>query len=249
MAYPLEPISMPHNIPTLPLYINTLTAYISQHTTITHMLLKMILPIFIISLLFSSFSYAAVQDFCVGDLSAPEGPSGYSCKKPAKVTVNDFVFSGLGAAGNTSNLIKAAVTPAFAAQFPGLNGLGVSMARLDLAPGGVVPMHTHPGASEVLIVVQGSICAGFISSANSVYFASLKKGDIMVFPQGLLHFQVNAGGSPALAFVSFSSPSPGLQILDYALFGNNLPSELVEQTTFLDDAQVKKLKGVLGGSG
>lgn len=208
----------------------------------------MILPIFFLSFLFSS-SYAAVQDFCVADLSAPEGPAGYSCKKQSAVTVDDFVYSGLGAAGNTSNIIKAAVTPAFSAQFPGVNGLGISMARLDLAPGGVVPMHTHPGGSEVLIVIQGSICAGFISNANAVYLKSLKKGDIMVFPQGLLHFQVNAGGSPALAFVSFSSPSPGLQILDYALFGNNLPSELVEKTTFLDDAQVKKLKAVLGGTG
>lgn len=208
----------------------------------------MILPIFFLSFLFSS-SYAAVQDFCVADLSAPEGPAGYSCKKQSAVTVDDFVYSGLGAAGNTSNIIKAAVTPAFSAQLPGVNGLGISMARLDLAPGGVVPMHTHPGGSEVLIVIQGSICAGFISNANAVYLKSLKKGDIMVFPQGLLHFQVNAGGSPALAFVSFSSPSPGLQIVDYALFGNNLPSELVEKTTFLDDAQVKKLKAVLGGTG
>ncbi|KAK0571722.1 hypothetical protein LWI29_020520 [Acer saccharum] len=209
----------------------------------------MILPIFIASLLFASSSLAAVQDFCVGDLSGPEGPAGFSCKKVAKVTVDDFVFSGLGAAGNTSNIIKAAVTPAFSTQFPGVNGLGISMARLDLAAGGVIPMHTHPGGSEVLVVVQGSICAGFISSANAVYFKSLKKGDIMVFPQGLLHFQINAGGSPALAFVSFSSPSPGLQILDYALFGNNLPTELIAQTTFLDAATIKKLKGVLGGSG
>ncbi|KAK2645242.1 hypothetical protein Ddye_020437 [Dipteronia dyeriana] len=209
----------------------------------------MILPIFIASLLFASSSFAAVQDFCVGDLNGPEGPAGYSCKKAAKVTVDDFVFSGLGAGGNTSNIIKAAVTPAFSAQFPGVNGLGISMARLDLAAGGVIPMHTHPGASEVLVVVQGSICAGFISSANAVYFKSLKKGDIMVFPQGLLHFQINAGGSPALAFVSFSSPVPGLQILDYALFGNNLPTELIAQTTFLDPATIKKLKGVLGGSG
>ncbi|XXG51393.1 hypothetical protein AAC387_Pa02g5177 [Persea americana] len=195
-------------------------------------------------------SHAAVQDFCVGDLSLPEGPAGYSCKKPAKVTVNDFVFSGLGVTGNTSNLIKAAVTPAFSAQFPGVNGLGISIARLDLAVDGVIPLHTHPGGSEVLVVVEGTICAGFISSsANSVYFKSLKKGDIMVFPQGLLHFQINGGGTPAIAFASFSSPSPGLQITAFALFKNNLPSALVEKTTFLDDAQVKKLKAVLGGTG
>ncbi|KAL6330724.1 hypothetical protein AAG906_009152 [Vitis piasezkii] len=207
----------------------------------------MFLPILcIFSLILSS--HAAVQDFCVGDLAAPEGPAGYSCKKPAKVTVDDFVFSGLGMAGNTSNLIKAAVTPAFAPQFPGLNGLGLSMARLDLAVGGVVPMHTHPGGSEVLLVTQGAICAGFISSANTVYFKTLKKGDIMIFPQGLLHFQVNGAGIPSTAFVSFSSPQPGLQILDYALFANDLPTELVVQTTFLDAAVVKKLKAVLGGT-
>ncbi|KAK4757893.1 hypothetical protein SAY87_019194 [Trapa incisa] len=109
-------------------------------------------------------------------------------------------------------------------------------------------MHTHPGGSELLLVVDGSICAGFISSANKIYFKTLYKGYLMVFPQGLLHFQVNAGKGPALAFVSFSSPSPGLQILDFALFANDLPTELIHDTTFLDEAQIKKLKGVLGGT-
>lgn len=201
---------------------------------------------FLFSLLLFSSSHAL--DFCVADPKGPIGPSGYSCKIPAKVTVEDFVFS-LGKAGNTSNIIKAAVTPAFAAQFPGVNGLGISFARLDLAPGGVIPMHTHPGASELLLVVQGYILAGFIASDNSVYLKTLKKGDIMVFPQGLLHFQINAKGKTAIAFPSFSSPDPGLQILDFALFANNLPSAIVEKTTFLDDATVKALKAVLGGTG
>ncbi|CAK9175566.1 unnamed protein product [Ilex paraguariensis] len=211
--------------------------------------MKMFLTIlFTFALLFSS-SQASVQDFCVADLSLSDTPSGYPCKKPSTVTVDAFVFSGLGVAGNTSNLIKAAVTPAFVAQFPGVNGLGLSMARLDLAVDGVIPLHTHPGASEVLIVIQGTICAGFISSsANVVYFKTLNKGDIMVFPQGLLHFQFNSGKIPALAFASFSSPNPGLQITDFALFANDLPTELVVKVTFLDFAQVKKLKAVLGGT-
>lgn len=196
-----------------------------------------------------SSSCINAQDFCVGDLNAPSGPGGYSCKKPDMVTDDDFVYSGLGVAGNTANIIKAAVTPAFSAQFPGLNGLGISMARLDLAPGGVVPMHTHPGGSEVLIVIKGSICAGFIDSANKVYSKTLSAGDIMVFPKGLLHYQINVDKGQSLAFVSFSSPLPGLQILDFALFANDLPSEIVEKVTFLDDVQVKKLKKVLGGTG
>lgn len=202
--------------------------------------------------LFLLFSLLVVtcnaSDFCIGDLTAPETPSGYHCKNPANVTAEDFVFSGLGTAGNTTNLIKAAVTPAFDAQFPGLNGLGISMARLDLAPGGVIPMHTHPDATEVLLVTQGSIASGFISSSNQFYYQTLKKGDIMIYPKGLLHFQINARGKTAIAFVSFSSSNPGLQITDFALFGNNLPTSLLQKSTFLDEAQIKKLKGVLGGT-
>ncbi|PWA63699.1 Cupin 1 [Artemisia annua] len=80
-------------------------------------------------------------------------------------------------------------------------------------------------------------------------FKTLKKGDIMVFPHGLLHFQVNACGVPAVAFASFSSASPNLQITDFALFANDLPSSLVATTTFLDVATVRMLKDVLGGTG
>ncbi|MED6193137.1 Auxin-binding protein ABP19a [Stylosanthes scabra] len=150
---------------------------------------------------------------------------GYSCKSPANVTANDFVFSGLNKVGNTSNILKAAVTPAFDAQFAGVNGLGISIARLDLEP-------------------------GFVSSDDKVYIIkTLKKGDVMVFPQGLLHFQVNVGGTQALMFASFSSANPGIQILPFALFKSDFPTELITQTTLLDPAQVKKLKAVLGGSG
>lgn len=204
--------------------------------------------VLVLSLALLATSHALVQDFCVADLSKSDTPSGYPCKKPSSLTENDFVYHGLGKAGNTSNIINAAVTPAFTGQFPGVNGLGLSMARLDMAIGGVIPIHTHPAGSEILVVIDGTICAGFISSFdNLVFFKTLYKGDIMVFPQGLLHFQINSGNTPALAFVSFSSPNPGLQITDFALFQNDLPTELVAKTTFLDIAQIKKLKGVLGG--
>ncbi|KAK4396854.1 Auxin-binding protein ABP19a [Sesamum angolense] len=204
---------------------------------------------FFFSLLLAASSNALVQDFCVADLSLRAGPAGYPCKKVATVTADDFAYHGLATPGNTSNIISAFVTPAFDAQFPGVNGLGVSIARLDLGVGGVIPLHTHPAASEILVVIEGTICAGLISSFdNVVYLKTLNKGDVMVFPQGLLHFQINSGKTPALAFVSFSGPNPGLQILDFALFKNDFPTELVAKTTFLDVAQIKKLKAVLGGT-
>ncbi|MED6126984.1 hypothetical protein PIB30_083705 [Stylosanthes scabra] len=208
------------------------------------------LPIlFLIPLLLSTTSHASNQDYCVADLTASDTPAGYPCKPAANVTSSDFIYTGLSEPGKLNALIGAAVTPAFVGQFPGVNGLSLSAARLDLGSGGVVPLHSHPGASELLIVKSGHITAGFVDSANSVYIATVKTGELFVFPQGLLHFQVAAGKKGAVAFVVFSSTSPGLQILDFALFASNFSTPLIAKTTFLDPALIKKLKGVLGGSG
>ncbi|KAK9902562.1 hypothetical protein M0R45_001498 [Rubus argutus] len=75
----------------------------------------MISPIFFILSLVLSSSYGAVQDFCVADYTALQGPAGYSCKEPAKVTVDDFVYSGLRVPGNTSNIHKFGFVPAVVA--------------------------------------------------------------------------------------------------------------------------------------
>ncbi|KAM5547197.1 auxin-binding protein ABP19a [Rosa sericea] len=157
-----------------------------------------------------------MRDFCVADYASPQSPAGYSCKNPANVTVDDFVYTGL--------------------EFPGLNGLGLSLARADLAVGGVVPLHTHQRATEIILIVEGTAVAGFIDSNNKVYLKTLKKGDIMVLPPGLFHFQVNGGDTPVLEFAAFSSANPGVQILENSLFQNDLPTELIAQTTFLEAA-------------
>ncbi|XP_047168388.1 auxin-binding protein ABP19a-like [Vigna umbellata] len=203
--------------------------------------------IFVLLALLSSTSDAAVNDFCVADLKGPDSPSGYQCKPPKSVTVDDFVFSGF-VAGNTTNIFRAALTSAVVTDFPGVNGLGVSAARIDIEKGGSVPMHTHSGATELLIMVKGQITAGFMTPF-AVYTKTLKPGDVMVFPQGQLHFQVNSGKRKATAFLAFSSANPGVQLLDLILFGNDLPSALIAETTFLEVGQVKKVKGRFGGRG
>ncbi|KAL9224216.1 hypothetical protein vseg_000277 [Gypsophila vaccaria] len=190
-----------------------------------------------------------VVDFCVADLSYPLGPAGYPCKNPANLTVDDFVFSGLGVAGDTttSGPFKVAVTGAFDASFPALNGLGLSMARLDIGVGGVVPIHTHR-VSELILVIEGKIIAGFIAEDNTAYFKTLNKGDIMIFPQNMLHFQVNVGEIPALAFVSLNSPNPGFQLTTTSLFANTLPYDVVEKITLIDIEEVKRLKELFGST-
>ncbi|CAJ2663430.1 unnamed protein product [Trifolium pratense] len=205
--------------------------------------MKIICAFFLFTIL--STSHASVNDFCVADTKASDTPTGYPCKPVSEITSDDFVFHGF-VAGNTNSSNPVALTPAFVTQFPALNGLGVSAARLDLAQGGIVPMHTHPGATELVIILEGEINAGFLTP-TSAYSKTLKSGDLIVFPQGMLHFLVNSGKGKASAFLTFSSANPGAQLLDNLLFSNNLPSDLVAQTTFLDLAQVKKLKARFGG--
>ncbi|OWM77306.1 auxin-binding protein ABP20-like [Punica granatum] len=205
--------------------------------------------LFLFTLLLFASKAAAQLDFCVADLSSPATPAGFPCKNPAKLTVDDFVFSSaLAVPANTSNPNKATASAVIVTQFPGLNGLGTSLARVDMDVGGSFPMHSHPGASELLLVTEGTIYAGFISSANAVYAKNLTKGDVIIMPRGLLHFAVNYGKEPAAGIVSFSSPTPGLQTTNRALFGNNLPTEVVQATTFIDQDQIKKLKAAFGGT-
>ncbi|XP_074284410.1 auxin-binding protein ABP19a-like [Silene latifolia] len=198
--------------------------------------------------LFTQSSATTVVDFCVADLQYPEGPAGYSCKNPANLTVDDFVFSGLRVAGDTSaSVFNVAATFAVDITFPALNGLGLSMTRLDIGVGGVVPIHTHR-VSELILVIEGEIIAGFIDSNGVPYYKELYPGDIMIFPQSLLHFQVNVGHKPALAFVSLNSPNPGFQFTALSMFGNDLPTEIIEKISLLDSTEVKRMKEIFGGT-
>ncbi|KAH7656648.1 Germin protein [Dioscorea alata] len=205
--------------------------------------------LFFFILFMTSFSKAdPLQDFCVADLSLPQSPAGYSCKSVSEVTVDDFVFTGFRNPGNTSNPNMVSLTPAFVAQWPALNGLGVSAAYVEIAPGGRAPIHSHPGGTELIVVIEGTILTGFISSSNKVYMKKLEAHDALIFPQGLLHFQVNSGSVKAKAIVSFSSSNPGVQLTPLALFGNDLPSEILEKVSSIDVAEVKKLKAIFGGT-
>ncbi|KNA18264.1 hypothetical protein SOVF_072510 [Spinacia oleracea] len=208
---------------------------------------KIVLLFSILVSLSSMAATTSVVDFCVADFNYPVGPAGYPCRNPANLTVDDFVFSGLGVAGNTSNIFGVGVTSAFDLTFPALNGLGISMSRLDIGVGGVVPIHSHR-VSELILVIEGEIIAGFMDSSDKVYYKTLNKGDIMIFPQSLLHFQVNVGKTPALAFVSLNSASPNFQTTTTSLFANDLPTNVIEKITLLDAIQAKKLKRIFGGT-
>lgn len=93
--------------------------------------------------------------------------------------------------------------------FPGINTQGITHARLDFDIGGVVPLHTHPRAAETLFVLKGSVYTGFVGEDNLLYASTLQPGDVIIFPKGMSHFQLNVGKEKAITFNTLTSQSPG----------------------------------------
>ncbi|XP_071721370.1 putative germin-like protein 2-1 [Rutidosis leptorrhynchoides] len=161
------------------------------------------------------------QDFCVADLNNKVLVNGFVCKDPKVVKTEDFLFRGL--CRNNDVVSNMTLTLADVTQLPGLNTLGISMAGVDFAPGGITPPHTHPRASEILTVIEGSLEVGFVTSnpENRLFTVVLQKGDVFVFPKGLIHYQKNVGNGYALGIAAFNSQNPGIITIANAVFELN----------------------------
>ncbi|CAH8353301.1 unnamed protein product [Eruca vesicaria subsp. sativa] len=186
-----------------------------------------------------------LQDFCVADLNG-EKVNGYPCKDPAQVTPDDFYFAGLANAATTTNpTMGSAVTSANVEKIPGLNTLGLSMSRVDYAPGGLNPPHLHPRASEAIFVLEGRLFVGFLTTTRKLISKHLNKGDVFVFPRGLLHFQQNPNNAPASVLAAFDSQNSGAQGVGPSLFGANppIPDDLLAKAFYLETQEVQKIKG------
>jgi quercetin dioxygenase-like cupin family protein len=204
-----------------------------------------VLCLFLALVLTGAYDPDLLQDFCVADDTSAESlrVNGFPCKDPKTVKDSDFLFQGLRNPGSTNNMFGSLITPANVEKFPGLNTLGISMNRVDLAPGGINPPHVHPRATELVFVIEGTIIAGFISTNNTLFSHKLEKGDIFVFPRGLVHFQQNIGPSPAVAITAFNSQLPGAQVLSVSLFGSNppVPEDVLAKAFQISNRAVKKI--------
>ncbi|CAI0406500.1 unnamed protein product [Linum tenue] len=138
---------------------------------------------------------ANLQDFCVADGNTNTRMNGFAYKDPAMVQASDFSFSGLHIPGSTANAVGFRVTPVFVTQIPGHNTLGISIGTLEV---------------------------GFVTSnpENCHITKVLKKGDVFVFPVGLVHYQRNIGYGHVVDIVALSSQNPGVIIVANAVFAN-----------------------------
>ncbi|KAM0930020.1 hypothetical protein ACQ4PT_001202 [Festuca glaucescens] len=188
-----------------------------------------------------------LQDLCVADYKSLEGPlrlNGFPCKRPENVAANDFFSDVLSLPGNTGNPVGSAVTAANVEKLAGLNTQGVSMSRVDYAPWGVNPPHTHPRATEVIFVLEGCLDVAFVTTAGKLFARTVCKGEIFVFPSGLVHYQKNNGGAPAAVISAFNSQLPGTQSLAVSLFGASppVPTDVLARAFQIDGGMVEAIK-------
>lgn len=206
-------------------------------------------PLFlIIFLAATAATFAAdpdfLQDICVADLNSTIKVNGFICKPDAAVTAEDFAFKGLAKPAVVNNTVGSVVTLGNVEKIPGLNTLGVSLARIDFAPGGLNPPHTHPRATEIIFVLYGALDVGFITTANKLISKTIDFGETFVFPRGLVHFQKNNGDKPAAVISGFNSQLPGTQPIAAALFSASppVPDNVLSKAFQISTKEVEKIK-------
>jgi quercetin dioxygenase-like cupin family protein len=118
----------------------------------------------------------------------------------------------------------------------------MSLVRADFEAGGVNVPHFHPRATEVAYVLEGKIYSGFVDTQNKVFAKVLEKGEVMVFPKGLVHFQMNVGDKPATIVGSFNSENPGSMKIPTAVFGCGIKEELLEKAFGLKGKDISKVR-------
>ncbi|XP_062185885.1 germin-like protein 1-2 [Phragmites australis] len=192
---------------------------------------------------------APLQDFCVADLQAATQLDGFPCKAASAVVDGDFFSRAIVAAASTRNPFGVNSTRATVATFPGLNTLGLSITRVDLAQGGLNPPHSHPRASELVMVLKGEVMVGFTTGTNQLFSKVVKENELFVVPRGLQHFQLNTGAGDAVFVAMFDSQSPGVVTPTFSLFATKpaMPIEVLTKTFLVGEDEVGAMKSKFAG--
>ncbi|VFQ94981.1 unnamed protein product [Cuscuta campestris] len=194
------------------------------HTSIVAILL-----LALIVTLANAYDPSPLQDFCVFDNTSTVLVNGLACKARDKVTAEDFFTSGLNTSTAEAAFPNSTFSAASVTTIPGLNTLGLTLIRNDYLPGAAIPPHVHSRATELALVLKGTITLGFVSADpatgyknNTAYLKECAEGDVFVVPQGLVHFgQVSSDGD-ATTITAFNSQNPGFNFVPAQVFGRSL---------------------------
>ncbi|KAI5679132.1 hypothetical protein M9H77_10082 [Catharanthus roseus] len=219
----------------------------------TSILLQLFLGLIFIIMGFTESDPDPLQDYCISSSQNSQHDfffNGAPCINPSQAMASHFATSALSKPGNTQNQFGFNATLTNLVNLPGLNTLGLAMARVDIGPDGLVPPHSHPRASELTILLKGSLRVGFIDTSNRLFIAEIKSGDCFVFPKGLIHYLYNTDkDNTAVVIAGLSSQNPGVQMPSAtAATIATKPELLIEVSKKIFWTNVEEIrKNILGG--
>lgn len=163
-----------------------------------------------------------VKDYCP---TTPQNKAifinGLPCENPNNTIAHDFKTMELSKPGSRDNF-GSLVKIVTASKFPGLNTLGLSIGRSDIEVDGLVNLHNHPRATEMIFVNEGVLVVAFLNTQNQLFQKTVRAGDVFVIPKGLFHYLLNRGAQVATVFSVFNSQNPGIGSL------SSIPSDTLE---------------------
>eukprot|EP00903_Cladosiphon_okamuranus_P019872 g18265.t1 len=126
-------------------------------------------------------------------------------------------------------------------QLPALEGQGISMALVNLDACAINLPHLHPRATEMLYVIGGELRTAFVeeNGGEGAVVNDLYQGDVMFFPQGLIHYQQNLGCEPATFLAALNNEDPGAVTITTRFF--ELPSEAIQASLKFVDTDLAAL--------
>ncbi|KAI3912845.1 hypothetical protein MKW98_012787 [Papaver atlanticum] len=189
-----------------------------------------------------------LQDICVADLNSTIRVNGFPCKPESQVTSQDFFYSGLMTGASTANPEGIGIKLGDVTAFPGLNTQGLTVNRIDLAPGGIIPFHVHPRASEANFLLKGKLFFGFITTANVLYAKFMEPGELNIIPRGLVHFAANVGPGKAIVIAILNSQNPGIARIPNNLFNSTptIPDYILARNFRVDEKVIAIIKSKFG---
>ncbi|KAK4255253.1 hypothetical protein QN277_008272 [Acacia crassicarpa] len=161
---------------------------------------------------------------------------------PPKVAGDYFTFAGFRTLRQRPPPTFT-VTKASMKEFPVLLGQSVSYAALQFPAGSINPPHTHPRSAELLLVAEGTLQVGFVDTSDKLFTSTLHQGDMFLFPEGLVHFQLNANNqTAALALSAFGSANPGTVSIPSTLFNSTIDDNVLALAFRTDVDTIRTLK-------
>jgi len=135
---------------------------------------------------------------------------------------SNFVFNFLNPAHHTVSGAGGSIVEAFSGNFPAVIGENMAMALGFMGPCSINTPHTHPRASEIQLVLNGSLESGFLVENGARFVMNTVPAlSASVFPRGAIHFQANLGCEPIIFAAAFNNEDPGISQVAQRFFGLN----------------------------